>query len=169
VEFSTNELIWAIINFVIFFLLLRLFLYRPVLKLLDARREEIERNLARAETARQESEAARADYERQIARAREEAQSLLSRAQATADKTKDELLAQAERQAQDIIERAQKAISSEKERALVEIREEIADLAVMAASKVVERSLDVEQHRKLVDDLVKKMPGPEGPSAGKAS
>jgi F-type H+-transporting ATPase subunit b len=169
VEFSTNELIWAIINFVAFFVLLRLFLYRPVLKLLDARREEVERNLAGAETARQESEAARADYERQVARAREEAQSLLSRAQATADKTKDELLAQAERQSHDIIERARKAISSEKERALVEIREEIADLAVMAASKVVERALDVEQHRRLVDDLVKKMPGPGGPSAGKTS
>jgi len=165
VEFSTNELIWAIINFVVFFALLRLFLYRPVLKLLDARREEIRNNLAQAETARQEAEAARAEYERQAVKARDEAQAVISRAQATADKTKDELLSQAQKQSQEMIERAQKAITSEKDRALNEIRREIADLAVMAASKVVERSLDVEQHREMVNDLVKKMPG----SAGKAN
>ena len=79
-EFSTNELVWAIINFVVFLLLLRVFLYRPVLKLLDARRDEIQGNLAQAETARKEAEAARAEYERQAAKARDEAQAVISRA-----------------------------------------------------------------------------------------
>lgn len=163
-EFTVNELIWAIINFVVFFALLRHFLYRPVLKLLDARRDEIQNNLAQAEAARKETQEAKADYERQLAKARDEAQNLISRAQATADKTKDDLLGQAQRQAQDTLARAQKAIASEKEQALDEIRREVADLAVMAAGKVIERSLDVEQHRQLVDDLIKKMPDAGGPS-----
>ncbi len=163
-EFTTNELIWAIINFVVFFVLLRIFLYRPVLKLLDARREEIRGNLAQAEGARQEALKAKADYERQLAKARDEAQNLISRAQAAAEKTKDELLGQAQRQAQDTLDRAQKAIANEKERALDEIRREVADLAVLAAGKVIERSLDVEQHRQLVDNLVKKMPDAGGSS-----
>lgn len=160
-EFSTNDLIWAIINFVVFFLLLRLFLYRPVLKLLDARREEISGNLARAEEARREAEEARAEHERLLAKARDEAQGLIARAQATAEKTREELLGQAQRQAQDMIDRAQKAITSEKERALNEIRQEIADLVVTAAGKVLERSLDTDEHRRLVNDLVKELPSKE--------
>ncbi len=160
-EFSKNELMWAIINFVVFFVLLRLFLYKPVLKLLDARREEIKNNLDQAEAARRQAEESRTEHERQLAKAREEAQSLIGRAQATAEKTKDELLGQAQRQAQETLERAQKAIANEKERAITEIRQEIADLAVMAAGKVIERSLDVEQHRELVNDLIKKMPEAE--------
>ena len=87
-EFSMNELIWAIINFVVFFILLRLFLYKPVLKLLDARRDEIKANLDQAEAARTEAEAAREKYERELARAREEAQNLIARAQAAAEKAK---------------------------------------------------------------------------------
>jgi F-type H+-transporting ATPase subunit b len=169
VEFGTSELIWAVINFTVFFLLLRKFLYRPVLKLLDARRDEVQENLSQAEEARKEAGAARAEYERQLARTKEEAQGLLSRAQATADKTRDEIMAQAQRQSEEMIDRAQKAIAGEKERALTEIRKEIADLAVMAAGKVVERSLDVEQHREMVNELVKRMPGAGGPAAGRAS
>ncbi len=164
-----NSLIWAIINFVIFFALLRMFLYRPVLRLLDARRDEIQTNLSQAETARKEAEEARADYERQLAKARDEAQSLLARAQAAAEKTKDEILGQAQRQAAEAIERAQKAIASERDRALNEIRREVADLAVMAAAKVIERSLDVEEHRQFVNDLVRKVPDADGPRAGRAS
>jgi len=161
-EFTTNELIWSIINFLVFLLLLWRFLYKPVLKLIDARRDEIEQNLSRAEEARRQVESQQAEYERKLAQAREEAQSLISRAQATADKTKEEILSQAGRQAEEMIERAKKAIGSEKERALNEVRKEIADLAVLAASKVIERSLDVEEHRRLVEDFVNKLPEPEG-------
>jgi len=157
-EFTTNELIWSVINFVVFFLLLRRFLYRPVLSLLDARKAEVERTLEAAERAREEAEASRAEYERRLAEARTEAQSLVSRAQASAEKTKTEILDQASRQAEEMIERARKAIASEKERALNEVRQELAELAVLAASKVIERSLDVEEHRGLVNDLVKKLP-----------
>ncbi len=164
-----NSLKWAIINFVIFFAALTWLLYRPILKLLDARRDEIKGNLDRAEAARKEAEEAKAEYERRAAKAKEEAQELLARAQATAEKTKDELLAQAQRQAADTIERAQKAIASEKERAIAEIRQEVADLAVMAAGKIIERSLNVEDHRQLVNDLVKKVPDAEGSRAGNAS
>jgi len=157
-EFTTNELIWSVINFVVFFLLLRRFLYRPVLSLLDARKAEVEKSLEAAERARQEAEASRAEYERRLAEARTEAQNLVSRAQASAEKTKTEILDQASRQAEEMIERARKAIASEKERALNEVRQELAELAVLAASKVIERSLDVEEHRGLVNDLVKKLP-----------
>ncbi|RJQ09218.1 MAG: ATP synthase F0 subunit B [Bacillota bacterium] len=166
-EFSTNELIWAIINFVVFFVLLRLFLYRPVLKILDGRREEIRDNLAKAEQARTMAEKALAEHERQLAKARDEAQAVISRAQATAEKTKDEILSQAQRQAQDAIERAQRAIASEKERAVTELRREVADLAVMAAGKVLGRSLDVEDHREFVDEMVRKLPPAGGVPAGK--
>lgn len=170
-----NSLIWAIINFVVFFLLLRQFLYRPILKILDARRDEVQANLDKADKARQEAEASRAEHERQLTSAREEAQGLLSRAQATAEKTKEEIIGQAQRQSDEMIERARKAISSEKERALTEIRKEVADLAVRAASKVIERSLDVEEHRQMVDDFVRKLPEerPPGreqrPAGGRAS
>jgi F-type H+-transporting ATPase subunit b len=158
-EFSIHSLIWSIINFVVFFLLLRWLLYRPVLKLLDARRDEVRDNLARAEKASREAEKSRAEYERQMAGARSEAQELLSRAQSAAEKTKDEILAQTQRQSEEMLKRAQKAIGSEKERALNELRQEVAELAVMAASKVIERTLDVDEHRRVVNDFVKKLPG----------
>jgi F-type H+-transporting ATPase subunit b len=166
VEFSIHSLIWSIINFTVFFLLLRWLLYRPVLRLLDARRDEVSDNLARAESARQEAEAGRAEYERRLAQAREEAQAMIRRAQATAERAKDDILSQAQRQSDEMLERAQKAISAEKERALAELRREVADLAVLAASKIIERHLDADEHRRLVDEFVSRLPEESGP-AGK--
>ena len=168
-EFSTHSLIWAVINFVTFFLLLRWLLYRPVLKLLDARRDEVRDNLDRAERARREAEASLADYERKMAGARSEAQELLSRVQSTAEKTKEEILAQAQRQSEEMLKRAQKAIGNEKDRALTELRQEVAELAVMAASKVIERTLDVEEHRRLIDAFVKKLPDGKQPTREEAN
>jgi len=167
-EFGINELIWAAINFVVFLVLLRLFLYRPVLKVIDARKDEIRENLSGAEAARREAEARQAEYERKVAEAREEAQKLIARAQTTADKTKEEILSQANRQAEELIERAKRAIGTEKEMALHEVRREIADLAVMAASKVIEKTLDAKEHRRLVDDFLKKLPDGEASETGSA-
>jgi len=152
--FSTNELIWAVINFLIFFAIVRLVFFKPVLKTLDERRAEVRENLSRAETARKEAEELRVKYEEQVGAARREAQELLNKAARSAEETRQEIVDRADAEAQRMLEKAREAIRHEKEKALDALRNEVADLAVLAAGKVVGKALEPKDHRRLVDEFV---------------
>lgn len=149
-----NELIWAIINFLVFLAILYKFLYNPVLKVLDKRKEEITANLTHAESSKKEAEDLFEQYKRQLDDARHEAHEIINTANKTAEDAKNEILAQAREEAVQISEKARQEIEREKEKALQEVRDEIATLAVMAAGKVLEKSITKEDHEKMVREFV---------------
>jgi len=153
-EFNLNEFIWTIINFIVFFLLLRIILFKPILKNIETRRQEIEQSLQRAEEANREAEALRRDFAEQVAAARREAQEIVSRAMKDVEETRMRKLAEIEEEAARRLEKAEEAIRREKELAIAALREEAANLAILAAGKVIERSLDSEDNRRLVRDFI---------------
>ncbi len=153
-EFSIHELLWAIINFTIFALLLRLVFWKPLLKLLDERRELIARNIREAEEAKRESERLRREYEERMAAAREEANEIVNKANRAAEEARTKILEEARAEAEKVMERAEESIRAEKERAVAELRREVAGLALMAASRVLERELTSEDNERLVREVV---------------
>ncbi|EKP94663.1 F0F1 ATP synthase subunit B [Thermaerobacter subterraneus] len=151
------ELIWAFINFFLFVIVLARFFWRPVMELLDRRREEIEVNLAAAERAREEAARAEAEYRQRLAVAQREAQSILERATQLAEQERQERLEAARREAEQLLERARATIEREKEQAIAALRREVADLTLLATERVLGRVLDAEDQRRLVTEAVEEV------------
>lgn len=149
-----NTFIWSIINFFVLLAILYKFLYKPVLNVLDSRKEEIANNLSHAEASRQEAEEMFQQYKKQLDDATAEAAEIIKKANKSAEEAKNEIIAQAREEAAAITEKAQMEIMREKEKALKEVRDEIASLAVLAAGKVLEKSITKEDHEKMVNDFI---------------
>jgi len=157
VEIHPSTIIFAIINFAILVVGLKVFLYKPVCNMLDSRREEVINNLNSAEEAKLEAQKLKDEYAAQIQNARAEAQDIINQAAKIGEQTKADIVTEAREEASRLTAKAQAEIAREKTEALNEIRNEIADLAVLAASKVVGKTIDVADHQNMVDNCVKEV------------
>ncbi len=147
-------LIAQLVNFTILLVLLRMFLWKPILKMLDERKRRIEEGLERSEAAASQAEASEAEARQVIEAARVEARETTTRAQEAAARLRDELETQARADAEQIVTRARDEIRLEREQAIVELRSEFADLTIRAAERVVGQSLDREAHARLIDEVL---------------
>lgn len=151
------ELIWALVNFLLFVGVLARFFWRPVMDLLDRRREEIEANLSAAERAREEASRVEAEYRQRLAAAQREAQSILERATQAAEEERQQRLEAARREAEALLERARATIQREQEQAVAALRREVADLTVLATERVLGRALRDDDAQRLVAEAVEEV------------
>lgn len=151
---NLGYLISQIVNFVLLLIILRMFLYKPILGMLDRRREKIKTDLQDAEQARSQAETAKQEYEKQLEEAREERRSILAQATEQAEKMREEILAKARAEAQELVTKTQDEIQYERRQALLGAQDQIADLAIAAAAKVVGESLDEQAHRRLIQGFI---------------
>jgi F-type H+-transporting ATPase subunit b len=142
------------VNFIILLLVLRRYLFKPVLGMLDERARRIHESTEAAERAREES--ARAEQERGevLKEARRQAEEIVNRAMQEADSIRSEGRKAAQEEAQRIISRAEQEATAERQQAMQELRAQVADLAVLAAGRVIRRSLDDRAHRALVEEFL---------------
>jgi F-type H+-transporting ATPase subunit b len=151
------DLFWIILssgNFILLLVLLYLFAFKPLNKVLDERRQRIEQGLKDAEEARQQRERAAEEHRKELNEARREAADIIARAQKVADESAAQLVATARSESDRIVERGRSEVEAEKDRAIAEIRAEVADLAIRAAGKVVGESLDGKRQRALVEQFL---------------
>jgi len=143
-----------IIAFAILFWLLRRFLFRPVLGIMQQREKEIAEALDAGERAK--AELARIDQEKAqvLAEAREEGREQVRRAVREGEQARERILAEAREDAHALRERAQQAIALEREEAKLALRYQVVDLALAAASRAVLRRLDEQVQRQVVDDFI---------------
>ncbi len=151
-------MIWTIISFILFFLLLWKFAWNPILKALDAREKGIKDNIDSAKEAREEAEKTLTEYKKQLADSQAEAQSIVSKARQDAERIGEDLREKAKKDAQNEIERARKQIDLERQEAINSIRAEVADLVVYSAEKVIGKTLDSEDHKRLILESIQERP-----------
>ena len=142
-------------NLLILFLLVKKFLFKPVLNILQKRQDEVDQLYADANKAKDEANTLRADYEKHLAAAKEEAGEIVRTATAQAQKRRNELVEEAQQRAASMVARAEAEIAQEKNKAVNEIKDEISGMAVDIASKVVEREISAKDHEKLIEDFIK--------------
>jgi len=147
-------LVAQLVNFTILLVVLRLFLWKPILKVLDERKRRIEEGLQRSEQAATQAAASEEEAKRVIDEARAEAREATARAQETAARLRTELEDAARREADQIVTRAREEIALEREQAVQQLRSEFADLTIRAAERVVGQSLDRESHQRLIDETL---------------
>ena len=156
-DINPSTVIFAIINFCILVVGLKVFLYKPVCNMLDSRKEEVANNLNSAEEAKLEAQKLKDEYAAQLQNARSEAQDIINQAAKIGEQTKTDIVNEAREEAARLTAKAQADIAREKTEALNEIRNEIADLAVLAAAKVVGKTIDVADHQNMVNDCGKEV------------
>ncbi len=133
--------VWNLIAFLIVFLILRKFAWKPILKSLKERETGIADSLATAEKVRAEMAQLKNENELLLAKAREERAQLLKEARDTKDKIINEAKEQAKTEAGKIIRDAQAAIEQQKMAALTEVKNQVGSLVIEVAEKVLRREL----------------------------
>lgn len=149
-----NEVLWSLVNFAILFWVLRKLLYQPILGMMSAREQEIEGNLNQAAADKAEAERLRKDFEDKIQGARREAQEIVAEANRAANEVREKILTEARQEADTMLTRAQETIQRERDQALAQLRDEVGNLAVLVAGKVLEREISAADHTRLVKDFV---------------
>ena len=147
-------LVVFVVNFIVLFFLLKIFLYKPVLKMLDERAKRTKEGMELAEATKKEYEQARVEVQKQMDRGRQEAQALIAQALQTGEKLKEESREEAVKQAQVIIDRTRMELGSERDKIIENLRKEFVDISISAAEKVIKETLDKEKHRKLIEETL---------------
>ena len=142
------------INFIVLLVLLRLFLFKPVLKMLDERAQRTREGMELAEATKKEYEQAKEGIQRQIEKGRQEAQAIIAQAMQVGERLKEESRQEAAKQAQTILDRARAELEAERDKIVDDLRREFVDIAIAAAEKVIKVTLDREKNRKLIEETL---------------
>jgi len=148
-------LIAQIINFVILLGLLYLVAYKPIMRILDERSQKVKESMEQTELIKQQAERAEEEVKKQIEAAGREGQEIVARAVRSGEEVRQKAQQEARQDAESLIARAQGEIQRERDEAIGELRKEFADLTILAAGKVIDRSLDKKAHRQLIDKVLK--------------
>jgi F-type H+-transporting ATPase subunit b len=151
---SLPLLLTQIVTFVILLVILRFAAYKPIVRMLDERSRRIKESMEHAEEVKQASLRAEEEVGKRLEEASREGQARIERAIKAGDELKQKAEADAHKEALTLIERARVDIRQERDAAIDGVRREFADLTVLAAGKVIERSLDKAQHRELIDSVL---------------
>jgi F-type H+-transporting ATPase subunit b len=146
-----------IVVFLALLWLLRRYVFPPLNNALKARQALIAQSLSEAEEARKEAERARTAEREEMAEARAKAQEVLDRAQKLGDQLRDELRLKGEQEQQAMLERARAELAREREQAVLELRRQVADLVLLATTKVLQEELNPTRQRKLIDQALKEV------------
>lgn len=146
--------IWSAVNIIILFILLRIFLFKPINKIMNERTRTIQDNMDEAEKSRREAEELKQQYADNLSNAKEEAQKIIMKAHEDAEAEKSAILKKSQEEASEIISDAGKTIENERKRVLQQAQSQIADLAIEAASKIIGENVDDEKNRRLVDEFL---------------
>jgi F-type H+-transporting ATPase subunit b len=147
-------LVGQLVNFVLLFGLLSLFAYKPIMKMMDERSRKIKESMEQAEVIKKQAEQAGVEAEKRIEAAAREGHETVARALRTGEEVKREALVQAKVEAEALVARAKVDIQKERDEAIDSLRTEFADITIQAAEKVIEKSLDKQAHRDIIDKML---------------
>ena len=158
-----NEIIWGTIAFIALFVVLRQKAFPAIRASLKAREDRIRADLEAAEAAKEEAQEVLEEYQRQLADARNEAGRIIEEARRSAEQVRRDLIAKAEAEAGELRSRAKADLDATIEQARADLQRQMAEFAVTLAEKIVERSLDRDAQRDLIQRYIAELERlPEG-------
>ena len=148
-------IVFSICNLLILCALIKKFLFKPVMSVLEARQKEIDDIYGAADKDRSDAEALKAEYTRRMSGARAEADGIVRTAMDSARRKSDQIVNEANSQAARMKQKAQSEIEQEKRKAFAELQGELSGMAVDIAEKMVEREINGKDHQTLIDDFIR--------------
>ncbi len=155
-------LIFTLCNLLILYLVFKKFFFAKVNAIIDKRKTEIDETYDRANEAEAQAQAKLEEYDARIAEAQSQAEEIVGNAVRTARTKESEILQEARAKAAETIAHAESTIEIDKQRAINEVKEGISDMAVAIASKVIEKDITPEDHRRLIDEFIDGISDGEG-------
>lgn len=149
-----TSLIVYLVNFGVLALILYFFAYKKILGVLDERSTRIKDSLEEADRVRAASQEQQASMQQALDEGRQEGQRVLQEAREAAERYREDQQTQARAQAEEMLVRARSEIQTERDAAIEQVRAEFAGLAVTAAERIINRSLDADAHRDLIDEVL---------------
>ncbi len=148
------NLLAQIVNFTVLFILLYLLAYKPILKMLDERSRKIKESIDQTEAVKGQAARAEEESRRRIEAGIKEGQDLINKATRAGEEVRQQAQQKAQEEAQALVGRARGEIQRERDEAVGALRKEFAELTIMAAEKVIDRSLDKQAHRDVIDKVL---------------
>ncbi len=151
---NLQELIFAIINFLILVGTLTFFLYKPVLKMFDTRSNTIKDTLDNANAVNARADAKMEAYNKRIAGVEAEAREIVKNSKLKAEAQAQTIIEEAHAEAAKIKEKAAADIERERQQAMTEMKGQIAALAVLAAEKILEKEIAVSGQDEIINGIL---------------
>jgi len=147
-------MLWTLIAFGITYYVLSKLAFPRIAEALDKRRRAIDESIDSAARTKKEADELLVEYRARLKEAREQADDIVSRSRRAADAMQDESKAEAKRYRDELMESTRRDIETETQRSLDQIRKEVANLTVIATEKVMRKSLDDDDHRRLIEEAL---------------
>ncbi len=148
------NLVWNIINLIVLYLLLKHFLLKPVMNVMNKRQAMIEQNISNARASEGQAEALKKQYEEKLAASSEEGRKLVEDARAQAGVQYDRILKEAQENAVRLMEDARKKAEADQERAMREAKAQIAGLVLAATARVVNQEVSAKTNQAIYDSFL---------------
>jgi F-type H+-transporting ATPase subunit b len=149
-----HGLLAQFISFGVLLALLLFVAYKPITKMLEERSQKIKESLDQAEFIKQQVAKTEQMVQEQLAQARRQGQDLVAQAAQIGERLRDEARQQARQDAEAIVARTRTEIKAEREESIAKLREEFVEIAILAAEKVINKALDMETHRQLIEQTL---------------
>lgn len=162
---SGGLMVWTLLIFIVLLFVLGKFAFGPITAAVEKRERDLEQAIADAKRDREEAQRLLAEQQAQIEAARAEAQRLIGEARTAGERVRATMLEETRAQQAELIERARRDITHERDRAIADLRREAVDLALAGASKVIERNLDSQANRQLVESFLASVMPAAAPAA----
>ena len=147
-------MVWTLLLFGATLIILTKLVFPRISEALDKRSKAIAESIEHAERTKREADELLEEYRARLREAREQAEDIVARARKSGENLKDETKAEASKQREEMLAGARRDIEHETRRALEELRREVADLTVLATEKITRKSLDEEDHRRLIEEAL---------------
>jgi F-type H+-transporting ATPase subunit b len=147
-------MLWTLLAFGVTMWVLKRYAFPRIAKALEDRANAIRKNIEESERQREEADKLLAEYRKRLTEAREQADDIVARARGAADNLKSEAAGEGRAKREELVAAARKDIEAETRRSLEQIRKEVADLTVLATERVTRRTLDDDDHRRLVEEAL---------------
>ncbi|MBA2359550.1 MAG: F0F1 ATP synthase subunit B [Actinobacteria bacterium] len=154
IEVAPGLMIWTLITFGLAFAFLKWKVFGPVQAAIDARRQRIREAIEEADKARADARRLLEEHRSMMQEARGDAEQILAEARRVGESQRERMREELEADRQRRLDETSKQIESETRRALEQIRAEVAELALLATSKVTGKVLTGDDHRRLIDEAI---------------
>lgn len=150
-------MLFAWINILILYFVLKKLLFGPVKNMIDSRQKEIDDIYGDADKAKSEAERLEKEYREKLEHAEEESEEILKSAHRRAQLREEEILREADKKAERTLKRAEEQVELEKKRAINEVKNEVSEMALSIAEAVIERDISEDDHKGLIDEFINKI------------
>ena len=157
ISFDTWTALFILLNTVTMFLVLKHFLFQPVLKIIKDRQDEIDNMYDEADKAKASAYALEEEYQQKLAAAADTSERIVKEAMVRGQSRQEEIIRQANAEAAAIMDKAAADIAQEKKKAMNDAKDEISGMAIAIAEKVVGRELKAEDQDKLFDEFLSEL------------